>query len=89
VETGYAIAEVTSVLLIVGFLFSKIDPFYESLFFVGLITFFLTYMLALIKDLDDPFGYGPQGGGADEVSLVPLAELSARLKRRGESLASQ
>jgi hypothetical protein len=78
VASGYAIAEIISILLITGFLLSKIDPFYESLFFVGLITFFLTYMLALIKDLDDPFEYGPGGGDADEVSLLPIEEARAR-----------
>jgi hypothetical protein len=86
VASGYAIAEIISVLLIVGFLISKIDPFYESLFFVGLITFFLIYMLALIKDLDNPFEYGAGGGDADEVSLLPIDEVRARLHKRMEGL---
>jgi hypothetical protein len=86
VASGYAIAEIISVLLIVGFLISKIDPFYESLFFVGLITFFLIYMLALIKDLDNPFEYGAGGSDADEVSLLPIDEVRTRLHKRMEEL---
>jgi hypothetical protein len=86
VVSGYAIAEIISVFLIAGFLLSKIDPFYESLFFIGLITFFLTYMLALIKDLDDPFEYGPGGGDADEVSLLPIEEARARAAREVASV---
>jgi hypothetical protein len=86
VASGYAIAEIISVLLIGGFLISRIDPFYESLFFVALITFFLTYMLALIKDLDDPFEYKEGGGGTDEVSLLPIEDVQARLHKHVEGL---
>jgi hypothetical protein len=88
ISTGYAIAEIISFLLITGLLLSKIDPFYESLFFVGLITFFLSYMVALIKDLDDPFEYRPGGGDADEVSLLPIDEVRARLHKCMEGLTT-
>jgi hypothetical protein len=79
---AYAIAEIATTLLIIGFLLARIDPFYESLFFVGLIAFVFTYMIALIRDLDDPFEYQGGGGGADEVSLKPLEDAIARLARR-------
>jgi hypothetical protein len=82
VTSGYAIAEITSTLLIIGFLLARIDPFYESLFFVGMITFLFGYMLRLIKDLDDPFDYHEAGQGPDEVSLAPLLDVEARMKAR-------
>ncbi len=86
VSSGYTIAEITSTLLIIGFILARIDPFHESLFFVGMITFLLTYMLALIRDLDDPFEYGPGSGGTDEISLAPIEDASMRIRRRLEEL---
>jgi hypothetical protein len=80
VVSAYTIAEIMSVLLIIGFLLAKIDPFHESVFFVGLITFLFAYMLRLIKDLDDPFEYREGSRDADEVSLKPLQELEARMQ---------
>jgi hypothetical protein len=82
VSSGYAIAEISASLLILGFLLARIDPFYESLFFVGLITFLFIYMITLIRDLDDPFEYEGDGGGPDEVSLKPIEDAAARLRRR-------
>jgi hypothetical protein len=89
ISSGYTIAEVTATLLIAGLTMAKIDPFHESLFFVGMITFLLTYMLALIKDLDNPFEYGGGAGGVDEVSLKPLEETAARLARRVAALRNE
>jgi predicted membrane chloride channel (bestrophin family) len=87
ISSGYAIAEIISTLLIFAFIFSKIEPFRESLFFVGLISFLLTYLLALIRDLDDPFEYGPTGSrGGDEVSLHPIEQAEARTKRKLEAM---
>jgi hypothetical protein len=86
VTSGYVIAEAISSLLILGFLLARIDPFYESLFFIALITFLFRYMLALIKDLDDPFEYDLRSPGPDEVSLMPLEEVGARMRRRLEEL---
>jgi hypothetical protein len=86
VTSGYIIAETITSLLILGFLLARIDPFYESLFFVGLIVFLFRYMLALIRDLDDPFDYDQKSPGPDEISLAPLEALEARLRRRRESL---
>ncbi len=82
IQTGYVIAQITSTLLVFGLLLARIDPFYESLFFVGLVTFVLSYLLRLIRDLDDPFEHDGGSGDADEVSLKPLGDVAARLKRR-------
>jgi hypothetical protein len=79
VSSGYMIAEMTTVLLTIGLVFSKIDPFYESLFFVGVITFLLTFLLLLIRDLDNPFGYY-ESDSAEDVSLKPLEDLITRMK---------
>ncbi len=78
IGTAYAIAEVCSIFLIVGLIFAKGQPYGESLFFVGFITFILAYMIALITDLDNPFNYSNSIVG-DEVSLKPLEQFRKRL----------
>jgi hypothetical protein len=76
---GYAIAEIISVILCIGLIFTKIDPYYESIFFVAFVSFILIYMVMLIRDLDNPFGYYEKENYADEVSLKPLFDLEKRI----------
>lgn len=76
---GYAIAEVITIVLCLGLIFTKIDPYYESVFFVAFVSFILIYMVMLIRDLDNPFGYYEKENYADEVSLKPLIELEKRI----------
>ncbi len=76
---GYAIAEIISVIMCIGLIFTKIDPYYESIFFVAFVSFILIYMVMLIKDLDNPFGYYETENYADEVSLKPLLDLEKRI----------
>jgi hypothetical protein len=76
---GYAIAEIISVILCLGLVFTKIDPYYESIFFVSFVSFILIYMVLLIKDLDNPFGYYEKESYADEVSLKALLDLENRI----------
>ena len=80
VSVGYAIAEITTTLLVIGFIASKISPFYESLFFVGISTFLMIYMIALIKDLDNPFDHYENGKASAMVSLQPLKEIEEKLR---------
>lgn len=78
ISSGYLIAEITSMLLAFGLIFANIDPFYESLFVVGVIIFLLTYLILLIRDLDNPFGYY-ESGTTEDVSLKPLEDCLADL----------
>ena len=66
-----------------GLVLVKIDPFYESLFFVGVITFLLRFLGLLIQDLDNPFGYY-EGDSVEDVSLKPLDDVIARLREIDE-----
>lgn len=80
VGAGYAIAELTSGLLIAGLIFVEIGTLGAELFVLSTLAFLLVYMLLLIKDLDDPFHYHSGGAaGAAEVSLQPLERLRGRL----------
>jgi hypothetical protein len=78
--TGYAIAEIITFLLVVGFIFIKIDPFYESVFFISFVSFILIYMIYFIKDLDNPFNYNEKENLVENVSLKPLLDSQTELK---------
>jgi predicted membrane chloride channel (bestrophin family) len=80
VGTGYAIAEIITFILVVGLIFVKMDPFYESVFFVSFVSFILIYMIYFIKDLDNPFGYNEEDSLVEEVSLKPLLDSQKRLE---------
>ncbi len=69
-----------SIFLIIGLTFVKMEPFYEAMFFISAIAFLQTYMIALIKDLDNPFEFYAKERGADEISLKPLDDLRQRLE---------
>jgi hypothetical protein len=73
VSAGYLLADITTSLLCLGLILAKIEPFYESLFFVGVISY-----LMIFRDLDNPFGYYERHSGAD-VSLKPLEDAARRL----------
>ena len=81
VPSGYMIADATTVCLTIGLILAKIDPFYESLFFVGIITFLLAFLSLLIRDLDNPFAYY-ESASSEDVSLKPLVDALARMRGR-------
>jgi len=74
ISSGYFIAKTTTILLLAGLVFTKIEPFYDSLFFVGLVSYLLIFLIYLIKDLDNPFGYYDDSSSED-VSLKPLLDV--------------
>jgi hypothetical protein len=80
VGSAYAIVEAMGFLTAFGLIVMKIEPFYASLFFTLLVTFLISYMFFLIKDLDNPFDYSTNGESGTEVSLKPLYDLEAVLE---------
>lgn len=84
--TGYAITEIITVILATGLIFIKIDPFYESAFFVVFISFILVYMVFFIKDLDNPFGYAIEENMVEEVSLKPILDSRKRIEKYFETM---
>jgi predicted membrane chloride channel (bestrophin family) len=87
ISSGYLIATSTSGLLLLGLVLAKIEPFYESLFFVGVISYLLIYLLFLIRDLDNPFGHYDEGSSED-VSLVPLHDAMKEIHDRLDTMGS-
>lgn len=87
VGSAYVIAEITSVLLIGSLLFANIPQPGAELFLLTLVAFVLTYMIALIKDLDEPFEYdGQRMRGSAEISLAVIDALVVRIGARKSTL---
>lgn len=78
--TGYAIAEIITSILTAGMICIKIEPFYESIFFISFVSFILIYMIFFIKDLDNPFGYSKEDNLIEEVSLKPILDNQKRIE---------
>lgn len=89
VGSAYVIAELTSALLIVSLMFANIPQRGAELFLLTMVAFVLTYMIALIKDLDDPFEYDDEKRkGSAEISLEVLVGLEGRIAARRTSIES-
>lgn len=86
IGSAYAILETMGFVTAVGLILIKIEPFYASIFLSSLITFLITYMVFLIKDLDNPFDYQHNGEGGTEVSLKPLHDLHMVLDEYAKSV---
>lgn len=80
ISSGYLLSDLITTLLCAGLVLAKIDPFYESLFFVTVISYLMIFLLFLIRDLDNPFGYYEQASSED-VSLKPLMDTANRLQQ--------
>ena len=68
-----------SALLILGLLTLRLDPFINSLFLTGSISLLFLYMMFLIKDLDNPFGFHGKDS-FENVSIKAIEDLEERLK---------
>jgi hypothetical protein len=77
IGSAYAIVEVMGFLTAFGLIIIKIEPFYASLFLTLLITFLISYMFLLIKDLDNPFDFPIKGETGTEISLKPIYEIES------------
>jgi hypothetical protein len=87
VFSGYFIASTSTILLIAGMVFLKIEPFYESMFFLGLVTYLLLFLLRLIRDLDNPFGQY-DASSCEDVSIKPIDDAVARIAEKLDSLVA-
>lgn len=79
IGSAYAIVEAMAFLTALGLIFININPFVVSIFLTSLVTFLVTYMLFLIKDLDNPFDYADKGETGTEISLKPIHDFISEL----------
>jgi hypothetical protein len=79
-QSAYSISELITIVLAIGLILARVEPFYEGIFFVAFIPFVMIYMILLIKDLDNPFDYYSKDKEVtDEVSLKHLQDLEKKL----------
>jgi hypothetical protein len=80
--SGYALLDTLVVLSISVMFVARFKSQMGEVILVPFVTLIFVYMVRLIRDLDDPFGYHPDGTrGAAEVELLPLDELEQRLTK--------
>jgi hypothetical protein len=79
VAAGYLIAEVTALMILALLMITEIGPLAPTILVVGVITYLMVYMLALIRDIDNPFEYRGGLPGPADVDLGVLERCEARL----------
>jgi hypothetical protein len=82
-STGYALLETLTVVIVGLLMIARFKNPIAEIILVAFVTLIYTYMLRLIRDVDDPFEYEASGAkGAAEVDLFPLSEYLERAKKR-------
>lgn len=86
---AYALLEVLVVMVIGLMLIAEFSSRLVEVLIVPFVTLVNVYMLRLIRDIDNPFEYSPDGrqSGRAEVELWPLDEYRARLAARIDAAA--
>ncbi len=81
---AYALLETLLAIILTLVLAAKYKSALAMVILVPFLTLIYVYMLRLIRDLDDPFDYLPDGSkrGSAEVELFPFEEYLARLRAR-------
>ena len=80
VSAGYLIAEVTALVIFVLLLITEIGEIAPTVLVVGVMSYLLFYVLALIRDLDNPFEYRDGKPSAADVHLDVLEHSEDRLR---------
>ncbi len=80
VTSVYWLAYLGTGLTCVGLVFSRLDPPLESGLFLFVVSFLLLFLIHLIQDLDNPFGYS-DSDSAEDVSLEALHRCLERMRQ--------
>lgn len=81
VSTAYAIGEVFTTFTVVLLLLTDMSVMTQSLLFTGGLSFLVIYMIALVKDLDNPFHYHRgRRREDDEVDVAPLDAVARKIR---------
>jgi hypothetical protein len=82
-STGYALLEVLSGVIFMLLLISRFESHLVGGIIVCFITQIFVYMIRLIRDIDQPFEYAPNGAAhAADVDIFPLLEYQRRSLER-------
>ncbi len=76
--SAYALSQVAVIFVMLILLFSIVDPYVMGMAIIFTVTFLITGILVLIKDMDNPFETG--GIGSADVDLTHIYKLDKYLK---------
>ena len=79
VPSVYWLAYLGTALLTGGLVLMKEESLQDHLFFISVISFLLIFLIRLIADIDNPFGYSDPDS-AEDISLDVLVRSIARLR---------
>lgn len=79
VATGYAIGELFTVFVVAVLVLTDMGNMMQSVVFAGGLAYLLMYMIALVKDLDNPFHYHKGDNQGDEVDVTPLKAVARKI----------
>jgi len=79
---AYALSQVAVLLVMLILLFSMLDPYLIGMAIIFTVTFLITGILVLIRDMDNPFETG--GTGSADVDLSHIYKLDKYLKSHDE-----
>ncbi len=80
--SAYALSQMAVLLVFLILLFSIVDPYLIGMVIISTVTFLITGILLLIKDMDNPFEIG--GIGSADVDLSHIYKLDKYLKSHDE-----
>ena len=81
IKAGYALMTILVAIVLVLFVLVDFPSEYAQWLVIGALSLAYTYLLLLVRDLDNPFGFGDHGGrgsGAD-VDLTPFKQAYREL----------
>ncbi len=81
--SAYILIQTVVALILAAMLFTKLDPLYESLAILIVISYFFIYLLKLLKIIDTPFRVDERT--KDDVSLFLLREFADRVAKANEA----
>jgi hypothetical protein len=82
IPVGYVLLDLLVVTTVVLMLISNYKNLLAEYFLISLFSLIYIYLIRLIRDLDDPFGYASRRGasGAAEVNPYPVREYRRRME---------
>jgi hypothetical protein len=75
--SAYVLIQTVVALIVVGLVFTEIDPFAQSLVLMGFVSYFFIYLVRLLHISDRPFRHGQRT--MDDVSLFLLHEFENQM----------
>lgn len=80
ISTGYAIGELFTLFVVAMLLLTAMGTTFVNFFFCLGLSYLLIYMIALVKDLDNPFHYHRGASKHDEVDCTAIDAVERKIQ---------